>query len=142
MKGFILPYALTIFSLISYSQSKRSEVIEKVSTVYEIIKNTSLVIKTSNYNNDKMLIDNSISPLIIGTYRFKEEGLNALLSTATDVYYSKDRSLVSKYSNEQNPKRLEYETFWLSQVATHTYGDVFKNKDGIYYTKQVWFNLE
>jgi len=142
MKGFILPYALTLFSLISYSQSKRSEVIEKVSTIYEIIENTSLAIKTSNYNNDKILINNGIFPLIIGTYRFKEEGLNALLSTATDIYYSKDRSLVSKYSNEQNPKRIEYETFWLSQVSTHTYGDVLKNNDGLYYTKQVWFNLE
>ncbi|MDA9363324.1 hypothetical protein N9R11_03870 [Polaribacter sp.] len=142
MKRYILPLSLTFFALISYSQSNRSEVIEKVSTVYDITENTSLVIKTANYNNDKLLIENGIFPLIIGTYTFKEVGLNALLSTATEVFYSKDRSLVSKYSNEQNPKRLEYVTFWLSQVATHTYGDVLKNKDGFYYTKQVWFNLE
>ena len=71
MKRYILPYSLTFFALISYSQSNRSEVIEKVSTVYDITENTSLVIKTANYNNDKLLIENGIFPLIIGTYTFK-----------------------------------------------------------------------
>ena len=100
------------------------------------------MIKTSNFNNDKTLIEAGVFPTIIGTYRFEKEGLNALLTTVEEIYYHKDRSLVSQYSNEQNPKRSDYQTFWLSQVATHTYGDVLKNKNGLYLTKQVWFNLE
>ena len=142
MKRCIFPFALIIFSLFSSAQSKRSEVIKKINVVYEVIENTSLVIKTSNFNNDKTLIEAGVFPTIIGTYRFEKEGSNALLTTVEEIYYHKDRSLVSQYSNEQNPKRSDYQTFWLSQVATHTYGDVLKNNNGLYLTKQVWFNLE
>tara|TARA_B100000780_G_scaffold180189_1_gene126352 strand:+ start:1748 stop:2176 length:429 start_codon:yes stop_codon:yes gene_type:complete len=142
MKRCVLTFALIILSLVSSAQSKRSEVREKISIVSEIIENTSLVIKTSNFNNDKTLIEAGIIPMIIGTYMFEKAGSNEPLTTVEEIYYHKDRSLVSKYSNEQNPKRSDYQPFWLSQVATHIYGDVLKNKNGLYFTKQVWFNLE
>ena len=80
--------------------------------------------------------------MIISTYGFEKEGSNQPLVTVEDIYYHTDKLLVSKFSNEQNPKRQDYETFWLSQIATHTYGDVLQNSEGLYYTIQVWFNLE
>ena len=142
MKKYIVLIILLNVSLICSAQSKRNEVIEKISIVYEIIENSSLLIKTSNFNQSKELIQAGVSPMIIGSYRFEKEGSNQPLVTVEEIYYHKDRSLVSQYSNEQNPKRSDYQTFWLSQVATHTYGDVLKNKNGLYLTRQVWFNLE
>ena len=56
MKRCIFPFALIIFSLVSSAQSKRSEVIKKINVVYEVIENTSLVIKTSNFNNYRISI--------------------------------------------------------------------------------------
>ena len=145
MKNNIVLIILIILinvSLICSAQSTRNEVIEKISIVSEIIENSDLIIKTSNFNQDKEFIEAGIFPLIISTYGFEKEGSNQPLVTVEDIYYHTDKLLVSKFSNEQNPKRQDYETFWLSQIATHTYGDVLQNSEGLYYTKQVWFNLE
>ena len=142
MKNNIVLIILINVSLICSAQSTRNEVIEKISIVSEIIENSDLIIKTSNFNQDKEFIEAGIFPLIISTYGFEKEGSNQPLVTVKDIYYHTDKLLVSKFSNEQNPKRQDYETFWLSQIATHTYGDVLQNSEGLYYTKQVWFNLE
>tara|TARA_B110000908_G_C9972293_1_gene321698 strand:+ start:108 stop:536 length:429 start_codon:yes stop_codon:yes gene_type:complete len=142
MKNNIVLIILINVSLICSAQSTRNEVIEKISIVSEIIENSDLIIKTSNFNQDKEFIEAGIFPLIISTYGFEKEGSNQPLVTVEDIYYHTDKLLVSKFSNEQNPKRQDYETFWLSQIATHTYGDVLQNSEGLYYTKQVWFNLE
>jgi len=147
MRKFILFITLICVSLICVSlicsgPLTRNEVIKKISIVYEITENSSLVIKTSNFNKSKKLIQAGISPLEIGTYRFEKEGSNQPLLTVEEIFYHTDRSLISKYSNEQNLKREDNVTFWLSQIATHTYGDVLQNSEGLYYTKQVWFNLE
>jgi len=142
MKNNIVLIILINVSLICSAQSTRNEVIEKISIVSEIIENSDLIIKTSNFNQDKEFIEAGIFPLIISTYGFEKEGSNQPLVTVKDIYYHTDKLLVSKFSNEQNPKRQDYETFWLSQIATHTYGDVLQNSEGLYYTIQVWFNLE
>ena len=142
MKNNIVLIILINVSLICSAQSTRNEVIEKISIVSEIIENSDLIIKTSNFNQDKEFIEAGIFPLIISTYGFEKEGSNQPLVTVEDIYYHTDKLLVSKFSNEQNPKRQDYETFWLSQIATHTYGDVLQNSEGLYYTIQVWFNLE
>jgi hypothetical protein len=124
------------------AQSLRQEVIATVSIVYDVIESSSLIIKTSNYEQSKQLIEAGISPVIIGVYRFKEEGMMQPLLTVEETFFHSDRALVSKYSNEQNPKRLDYQTFWLSQIASHTYGPVYQDSEGLYFTKQTFFNLE
>ena len=124
------------------AQSLRHEVKEAVSLIYDVIESSSLIIKTSNYEQSKQLIEAGISPLNIGVYRFQKEGMMQPLLTVEDTFYHYDRALVSKYSNEQNPKRLDYQTFWLSQIASHTYGPVLQNSEGVYFTTQTYFNLE
>ena len=135
---------LLLAPFIALSQATRSEVLEQVLIVSEVTENSSLIIKTSNFNKYRNLVDANIIPLEIGIYRFKSKGNNAKLYTVTETYYSYDRNLISKYSNEneQNPSRKDYTTFWLSQVRTVTYGPVLKNSDDIYYTVTTSFNLE
>lgn len=138
----ILLIILTNIHLICLAQNSRVEVIKKISIVYDITENSSLVIKTSNFNKEKKLIQAGIMPLVLGTYRFEKEGLNQPIKTVEEIFFHTDRSIISMYSNEKEPKREDYVTFWLSDIATHIYGNVLQNSEGLYYTKQVWFNLE
>ena len=139
-KLLILTIAVSPF--LASAQSLRYEVEKQVSILYDIVESSSLIIKTSNLDKDKELIQAGMRPLIIGVYRFEKEGMNQPLLTVEETYWHKDRSLISKYSNEKNPKREDYATFWLSQIATFTWGPVLQDNDGIYFTKQTIFNLE
>lgn len=136
----VLIFILTPF--IALSQARRSEVYNTLSKVYEITENSSLIIKTSPNSTQRSLIAKGLMPLEIGVYRFNSEGDHARLYTATETFYSYNRSLISQYSNEQNQSRQDYETYMFSQVRTVTYGPVFKNPKGLYYTVTTSFNLE
>lgn len=142
MKFTIFVYTFCFLFFNANSQLSRKEVEAKVSSVFKITDNQPLFFKTSNYELEKDLINASLSPLVISVYRFNEEGENEPIYTVTETYFHTDRDLVKIYSNEQEPQREDYVTFWLSQVATHTHGEVLQNAEGIYYTTQVWFNLE
>lgn len=124
-----------------FSQNTRREVRAKVSQVHEIIEDNSQYIKTSNFETEKELIMRGISPICISTYRFESSSEYAKLKVVEEIYFHSDRKLISLYSSEKNPRRTDYTSYWLSQVATHTYGDVTYH-DGMYYTTQSWFNLE
>lgn len=142
MRILFLTLIFCILNYTSYSQNTRSEVKEKITIVYDIIEDEPLYIKTSNFEKSKDLINAGISPITIVIYRFEKTGNNAPIYLVEETHYHTDRDLISRYSNEQNPKRKDFESYWLSQIATHTYGDVLKNSDGLYYTTQVYFNLE
>ena len=62
---------LLLAPFIALSQATRSEVLEQVSIVSEVTENSSLIIKTSNFNKYRNLVDANIIPLEIGIYRFK-----------------------------------------------------------------------
>ena len=93
MKKLLL--ILLFFPLVSFGQSLRYEVYNKVSQVFEVVENSDLIIKTSNLNSDKSMINKGIVPLTISIYRFKKEGNNAPLHTVTDTHYSLNRKLIS-----------------------------------------------
>tara|TARA_A100001011_G_scaffold340560_1_gene372799 strand:- start:321 stop:743 length:423 start_codon:yes stop_codon:yes gene_type:complete len=133
---------LFLAPLISTGQSLRYEVYNKISQVFEVVENSALIIKTSNLNTEKSMINKGIVPLTISIYRFKKEGNNAPLYTVADTHYSLNRRVISMRSNEQNPSRQDYQPFWLSQVRTITYGPVRKNSEGFFYTTETSFNLE
>ena len=137
---FFLIFILLPFTALT--QSRRSEVYNTLSEIYEISENSPLIIKTSPSSTQMSLIDKGLMPFEIGVYRFKSEGDHARLYTATETYYSYDRSLISEYSNEKNPSRQDYVTYLFSQVRTVTYGPVLKNTEGLYYTVVTSFNLE
>lgn len=141
-KNKILLLILILIPFIALSQSRRSEVYNTLSEIYEISENSSLIIKTSPSSTQMSLIDKGLMPFEIGVYRFESEGDHARLYTATETYYSYDRSLISQYSNEQNQSRQDYVTYLFSQVRTVTYGPVLKNPEGFYYTVVTSFNLE
>lgn len=141
MKNIFL-ISLCSFSSICLAQYTRAEVIKKVKLVYDIFESNSLTFKTTNLNREKNLIIAGIVPYTISTYRFEKKGLDQPLVSVTETYWSNARSLISKYSNEQNTERKDFEEFWLSDVASHIYYDVSENPEGGYNTSQVWFNLE
>ena len=143
MKNYRLILLILVFTpFISFSQSTRSEVYNTLSQIFEITKNSSLVIETSNMKLHGSLISKGLAPLEIGVYRFRDEGSSAKLFTATETYYSPDRDLISMYSSEQNKKRQDYQPYIFSQVRTVTYGPVLKDSNGLYYTVTTSFNLE
>ena len=129
-------------------QSTRNKVYEALLQLknggsIEIVENSSLIIKTvTNYNNNKILVDNGIMPYEVTIYRFKKEGNFEPLYTVSSTYYSKNRRTISMYSNESEPSRKDYETYMFSQTATYTHGPVLSDNNGLYYTTETIFNLE
>ena len=127
----------------SFSQLTRKEAIAKISPIYSsVLKNSALIYEADNSITSEKLIQNGLAPYTVIILRFEREGENEKLKTVEEYYYHSNRRLVSLYSNEENVEREDYKPFWLSDVASHTYGKVIKDNKGNYYTRQVWFNLE